>query len=73
MQSTRSGRRNDWTAPARPAVRNRACRRDANGDQFVGLYGSDGPTPGFRRVDGAPVFVGLMGIFHTLSARGARN
>lgn len=34
--------------------------------QFVGLYGSDGPTTGFVGVDGAPVYLGLLGVMHTL-------
>ena len=41
--------------------------RDSQGDQFVGLYGSDGPTEGFCGIDGKPVYLGLVGVFHTLA------
>lgn len=39
---------------------------DFNGDQVVGLYGSDGPTAGYCGVDGLPVYIGLVGMMHTL-------
>jgi hypothetical protein len=39
---------------------------DFNGDQVVGLYGSDGPTSGYCGIDGSQVYIGLVGMMHTL-------
>jgi hypothetical protein len=40
--------------------------RDGQGDQFVGLLGSDGPLAGFATSGGKKVFVGMYNVFHQL-------
>lgn len=64
MVMSRSANGSVW---GRPYYCSQPDWRDANGDQFVGLYGSDGPTEGFTGIDGQPVYVGVMGVMHTLA------
>eukprot|EP01051_Picozoa_sp_SAG22_P000250 SAG22_NODE_5_length_41775_cov_111.520971_13_plen_1400_part_00 len=62
VQST-SADGSSWSTPLFVA---QADWRDAQGDQFVGLLGSDGSAEGFTTADGHGVRIGLFNVFHQL-------